>query len=383
MRKILAVVIMLVVTLLALLTEEGGPTAAQNLQQTITPGPGPLYLPMVAVRPTPTPTETPTATPTETSTPENTPTPTSTFTPTPMPTPPQRVYFNITVTNCEPNAGVTYVNGATYVEGVPRSGYMVVFSWAPDGPIVARIQSGPHEGYPGWGPGFYSHILNANGPREGNWYFWIVDENETRISALANIQTHGEAGPGKCQQGVVDFDARSSLQQTVTATATPTRTPTVTSTPTKASSEQSHFRLVEQRLWDVVENGGWLDGDSVHCGERRELHVHVMDAQGRPLNGVAVLGIYTGVVEITGQQGKGDGEVEYVLGSGEDVKVIRDAAGRDATSDTAHNNTTQTRNIPDAQLIQARYCKDSASCAAFKQTFGCNGHFSWTVKFQQ
>ena len=108
---------------------------------------------------------------------------------------------------CDPNAGVTYVQGTTYKNGQPTNGYRVAFSYAPDGPIVATVTSGPHQGYEGWGTGFYSHILQHDGPREGNWFFWIVDENGNRISAIANVHTDGEAGEGKCQQAIIDFDS--------------------------------------------------------------------------------------------------------------------------------------------------------------------------------
>lgn len=138
-------------------------------------------------------------------------------TPTPVPPPPAqptqppapRYKFNIAVVgSCQPNAGVTYVQGKTYVGGQPQSGHIVAFSYAPDGPIVARIQSGPHEGYPNWDAGFYSHILQSNGPREGNWSFWVVDSSGNRISEIAQVRTDGEAGPGKCQQAIIDFDSR-------------------------------------------------------------------------------------------------------------------------------------------------------------------------------
>lgn len=329
----------------------------------------------------------PTATPTATNTPPATATPTATATSmatstptaseTPLPTPPTDVYFNVAVVeSCAPNAGVTYVEGTTYVNGTPQSGYLVAFSYAPDGPIVAQILSGPHPGYPYWAPGFYSHILDASGPREGDWYFWIVDNDERRISAIASLHTDGQAGPGQCQQGVIDFDSRADSE--ATATPTPTFTPTA-----PAPGDGPDFRMVEQRLWDVEENGGWLDGDSVHCGEKRELHVIVLDAGGSRLNGVAIKGLYTEVVEITGEQGKGDGEVEYVLGAGEDVTVVRGVNGQAVTSDVARGNSTRTYAIPFDQLIQARYCSDDASCQAFADNNGCIGHFSWTVKFQR
>lgn len=385
MRKLIFMAIILFLLGLTALGERQQPLQARGIQQTA-PTPQGLFLPWLMKMPTPAPTATPTATatPTETATPTSTAIPTHTATSTSLPTAPSNAYFNIAVLQrCDPNAGVTYVEGTTYVNGAPQSGYLVAFSWMPDGPIVAFIQSGPHAGYEGWNPGFYSHILDASGPREGNWSFWIMDENRNRISAIAQVHTDGEAGPGKCQQAVIDFDSRTLTNQSPTPTPTRTATPTRTPTPTRTAVGGALFRLTEQRLWDVEENGGWLDGDSVHCGERRELHVKVYDAAGKLLNGVAVQGIYTGVVEITGQQGKGDGEVEFVLGDGEDVRVLRDVNGNEVTSDVASNNTTRTSQIPFEQLIQARYCRDQASCQAFVSTNGCWGHFSWTVKFQR
>jgi hypothetical protein len=111
------------------------------------------------------------------------------------------------VLRCDPNAGITYVNGLTKQQGQPASGYMVAFSWQADGPIVAQIQSGPHQGYPNWPAGFWSHILGANGPRAGEWYFWIVDDANKRISTIVHLHTDGEAGEGKCQQALIDFDS--------------------------------------------------------------------------------------------------------------------------------------------------------------------------------
>jgi len=139
------------------------------------------------------------------------PTPTPTFTPTPRPTPtptPSYMFSKVLVYGCEYNAGVTEVHGTVYVDGKPANGYWVAFSWKPDGPIVAKILSGPHEGYWDWPPGFYSHILQAQAPRAGDWYFWIVDDNNRRISEIAYVRTDAVAEPGKCQKWTVDFDTR-------------------------------------------------------------------------------------------------------------------------------------------------------------------------------
>lgn len=122
--------------------------------------------------------------------------------------------FNVgLVERCDPNAGITYVNGTTAKAGVAVNGAFVAFSYAPDGPIVAKIESGPHPGYPNWPNGFFSHILGAGGPRAGDWYFWIVDAQERRSSVIIYLHTDGQAGEGKCQQGVLRFDRQAPPSQ--------------------------------------------------------------------------------------------------------------------------------------------------------------------------
>jgi hypothetical protein len=144
------------------------------------------------------------------------------------------------------------------------------------------------------------------------------------------------------------------------------------------------FRVVEKRIWDVVENGGRLDGISVTCGEKRQLVAIVLDAAGNRLNGVAVQEIYGAQdIYVTGSQGKGDGAVEFVLGGGQALKVVRDADGREVTSEEVYGMSTKPWEIPYETLIGGRFCTDEASCKSFVDSTGCYGHYSWTVTFQR
>lgn len=169
----------------------------------------------------------------------------------------------------------------------------------------------------------------------------------------------------------------------VPTSAVPVATAVPTATPRPAGSGNDYV-LVQKRLWDPYENGGSLDGPSVHCGYRRELVVNVLDVNGNRVNGAAVQVQY-GAKEtvVTGAQGRGDGVASFVLGGGQDVKVIRDASGRAVTSDVATGLSTNPQNIEPAFLLNARYCQDEATCRHFAETNSCNGHFSWTVTFQQ
>ncbi len=105
------------------------------------------------VHPVPTPTATPTATPTVMSA---TATPTSVI---------SYLFNRAELARCNPNAGITYVQGTVRLGGQAANGFAVAFSYAPDGPIVAEVISGPHTGYEGWNPGYYSHLLSVSGPR--------------------------------------------------------------------------------------------------------------------------------------------------------------------------------------------------------------------------
>jgi hypothetical protein len=142
--------------------------------------------------------------------PTNTPVPQPTQPPAPPPTPKSSYKFNVVVVSrCEPQEAGNWFEGTTYIGGQPQNGYKVVFSTGPDGGWATPPQiSGPHAGYEGWKPGYYSHIINAPtaGPKAGNWYAWIVDDQGTRISEIANWQFTGRGGG--CNQVVVDWDSR-------------------------------------------------------------------------------------------------------------------------------------------------------------------------------
>lgn len=183
-----------------------------------------------------------------------------------------------------------------------------------------------------------------------------------------------------------------SAPEPAPAEAPPAEAPLAEAPPAEAPpapvADGPDFRLVEKRLWDVYENGGRKEGPSVICGEKRELHVFVRDAAGNPLNGVQVQALL-GAKEIlvTGAQGKGDGKVEFVLGGGQDITVIRDTDGREVTADVAYGLTTDPRGIPFEQFIAGQYCENTEACDFWvnpsNQPPPCLGHYSWTVVFQR
>jgi hypothetical protein len=65
-----------------------------------------------------------------------------------------------------------------------------------------------------------------------------------------------------------------------------TSTPAAPPTPTKPPKPDVDFVVTGVRLWGPQENGGYFDGPSLHCGEKRQLRVKVVDANGNGVNGI-------------------------------------------------------------------------------------------------
>ena len=102
------------------------------------------------------------------------------------------------VTSCTPNNDSTQARGTVQLNGEPVGGYGVVFSWQPDGNVVARTSTG--------GGGEFDFILHGAGPRAGNWWFWIENGAGNRISEMAHVHTDKDPHTGKCQRAVISFD---------------------------------------------------------------------------------------------------------------------------------------------------------------------------------
>lgn len=250
-------------------------------------------------------------------------------------------------------------------------------------PVVGAINAGDQVEIVGKNPqADWWQVLLANGTQ--GWVYGPLVQtagDTTAIAVAANIPEPPPT-PTPAPVAAAPTTAPAPAEQPP-AEQPPAETPQPEQPPAPAP-DGPDFVAVEKRLWDVYENGGSTNGGSVTCGEKRELHVNVLDAAGNRINGVAVQAIYGAQeVYVTGAQGKGDGQVEFVLGRGQGVKVIRDADGREVTSETVDGLSTEPANIPYETLIGARYCDDEADCKAFVDLPGCWGHYSWTVTFKR
>jgi hypothetical protein len=108
-----------------------------------------------------------------------------------------------------PNDGTTYVYGRALMANAK-----VMFAWR-DNPAIAEIPVGPHEGYPGWQPGYFNIPLYVEGktPCVGKWDVWCTDGVLT--SERVHFDTDGKGGMSN--QIEVNFDL-VSLPEPASAT---------------------------------------------------------------------------------------------------------------------------------------------------------------------
>lgn len=244
-------------------------------------------------------------------------------------------------------------------------------------PIVGAMNTGEQNEIIGKNPqGDWWQVSLPNG--QAGWVYGPLIQTSGDTAAIAVAANIPEPPPTPTPAPVVE----APPAEEPAAEAPPAEEAPAEEAPPPRSGND--FVLIEKRLWTVEETGGRVDEKgSVTCGEKHELYVNVVDINGNRINGVVVSSIYSSESYATGSQGKGDGVVEFVLFGGQDVKVVRDADGREVTSDVAYGMTTKSPEIPNEQLIQAGFCWDTASCDRFNFSAGCWGHHSWTVTFQR
>ena len=246
-------------------------------------------------------------------------------------------------------------------------------------PIVAAMQTGTS-----------ASILAKNGA--GDWWQVSMADGSVGWIYAPLVETVGNVGEVSIAAAIPTAPPVAPTATPAPAQAPPPAAPVSEPEPTPPADQPTaappppsggpDFRLVEQRLWDVAENGGFLAGSSVNCGEKQVLEVIVEDASGARLNGVTVQGVYRNELHVTGSKGDGVAQMD-INKDGDDVIVLRDVDGREVSSDRAVGNTARTYDIPHNKLIEGRFCTDTASCQAFVNTNGCFGHFSWTVRFRR
>ena len=182
------------------------PTFPATYTPTETSTPTLAFTPTLTRTPTPTETPTPAWTSTLTATPV---TPSRTrppWTRTPIPPTPSPYIYTVARGVCE-HSGGTYIEGYVNSTSGPLDGVLVRLGTSPGGSEVQTISTG------GDRPGHYTFVLNANGPRPGVWYVWIVDASGRAISdpnagrVITNDIRSGD-DPNACWRAEINFGRR-------------------------------------------------------------------------------------------------------------------------------------------------------------------------------
>lgn len=300
---------------------------------------------LVAYLPSPTPAPTPTPLP-----PTPTPVPPS---PTPTPEPPTPTPTPEPPTATPTPAGPPVVIAASDI----------------------NVRQGPGLGYPVIGnltTGEVALLVGRNAA--GDWWQIRREDGEIGWVLAQLVVVEGDAG----SIPVAEAPPLPTRPPAPAATNTPRPTP-----PAPATPRPTVAYTVSVRLRAVGEH-------SQRCGGGdNAIFVTVVDPAGNPLNGVRVREIFTGRVLVTGDQGKGDGRVQFDIyrGGGGQVEIIDENGNR-----ISELSRGMSADWPDFDLLYAAgYCNckphpDAASCQqdlVNKTYFFAVGHYAYEVVFRR
>ena len=195
--------------------------------------------------------------------------------------------------------------------------------------------------------------------------------------------TETPTSPPPTETAVPPTDTPKPAPTNTPKPAGPTNTPKPpppTNTPQPPAGPD--FVVIEQRMKRVGE-------DAQHCDSGdHTIYLTVVDANGNPLNGIVVHGVWTNIDLVTGE--KGDGKTEVPLyNSGEEFVITGDTSGATFSSQTTRTLRTD---WPTAQdLWDCGYC----DCKPFPNFEECQlardnhtylfakGHYSYNVVFKR
>lgn len=263
---------------------------------------------------------------------------------------------------------------------------------------VINVRSGPGTVYP------VVNQLAAGQPvavlaRNGDSTWWQVDLGGGSLGwvAASVVETAGALDVVALAQNIPPTPTPRPQP-----TPAPTNTPAPTSAvaPTSAPASTATTAPLPPTATPVPQSSGQyvivdvhlrpVGQDSQRCdGGDHNIFVKVIDGAGNPLNGVRVQEIWTQTINVTGDQGKGPGRVEWDLGrgGGGQVQVV------DGNNNPISPLTRGLSNTwPDGDLLWAAgYCNckphpDLASCSAEAQNHQYMfawGHYAYEVTFQR
>ncbi len=144
--------------------------------------------------------------------------------------------------------------------------------------------------------------------------------------------------------------------------------------PTETPTPPIDFRIANQRILTVYENGG--------CEGNRLLTVLVVDKDAHPLDGVVMDVAWSGGSNQIISGAKEPGLVEFEMHGAYQIQVVGDISGRTYSGQATRWLDSQEPSTQD--LIAGEYCLDERDCAQKRQqNLLCPGHYSYEVVFQR
>jgi hypothetical protein len=267
---------------------------------------------------------------------------------------------------------------------------------APEPKVVAKseanLRRGPGTGYPVVGALAASEQADVLGRNaDGTW--WQVaraDGSEGWVNA--SLVT-----PNDAVEGVAIAQNIPTLPPTNTPAALAPATPTAPAPPAATATARPaagvDFRIVKQRMLSIDENGG--------CVGNHNGFIKVIDANGNPLNGAAIMAIWQSeamrqdgkpdLIVISGSKGsdfrgtpdEGWAQVDMYK-RGDQVKIVRDVDGREVSSEVSRSLDVEDEKIGPELLLANGYCASLEECQQrINENTLCRFHYSWEVVFQR
>jgi uncharacterized protein YraI len=243
------------------------------------------------------------------------------------------------------------------------------------GKSAANLRAGPGTGYPVVGqiqPAQRVAIVGRNSA--GDWWQLSSDGTGQTWVLASLVDTSGAT------------DAVALAKNIPTPPPSPTPAPTTvpaTAAPTQAPKPSVAYVVKSVRLKPIG-----TDAQSCTGGDHN-IWVYVVDAAGNRLDGVRVREVFTGIINVTGAQGKGQGTAlwDIYAGGGGQVEIVD--GNNNLISEVSRGMSAD---WPDFDLMKAAgYCgckpePDDASCQADIQNHTylfATHHYVFEVTFQR
>ncbi len=252
----------------------------------------------------------------------------------------------------------------------------------------ANVRSGPGRGYPVIGSLRTGQEVEVSA-RNANGDWWRITWNGQAQAWVSGttVRLQGQIDTVKVANNIPALPPTNTPRPTTPPAEQPPANP-----PPAPAPSGGDYRIIEQRMLTIQENGG--------CNGMHNIFVQVLDANGAPVNGAVVQGVYpldNPWVGISGQKDcywnigvTGQGCISFDLyQNANNMKVVSDPVLGPVTSEVSRQLSSKDTDITVDEFMATGYCTEGRENCEWRKNPGdrppqlCNGHYSWVVKFQR